>query len=138
MVRRGDMMSVEDVTEIPPVDLVGVVPMMSRLSLQPIRAKSFPEIRGWQALPMIISATGSAEKKFRFRIIQNLRESLPECLICSKEIRGQIMSTPSVTIAKKRLKSLIVSDRMECTSDMIDNFTKDLYLTVSKIHRSFT
>ena len=42
------------------------------------------------------------------------------------------MSTPSVTIAKKRLKSLIVSDRMECTSDMIDNFTKDLYLTVSK------
>lgn len=42
------------------------------------------------------------------------------------------MSTPSVTIAKKRLKSLIVSDRMECTSDMIDNFTKDMYLTVSK------
>ena len=42
------------------------------------------------------------------------------------------MSTPSVTIAKKRLKSLIVSDRMDCTSDMIDNFTKDLYLTVSK------
>ena len=42
------------------------------------------------------------------------------------------MSTPSVTIEKKRLKSLIVSDRMECTSDMIDNFTKDLYLTVSK------
>ena len=42
------------------------------------------------------------------------------------------MSTPSVTIAKKRLKSMIVSDRMECTSDMIDNFTKDLYLTVSK------
>ena len=42
------------------------------------------------------------------------------------------MSTPSVTIAKKRLKSLIFSDRMECTSDMIDNFTKDLYLTVSK------
>ena len=42
------------------------------------------------------------------------------------------MSTPSVTIAKKRLKSLIVSDRMECTSDMIDNFTKDLYLTFSK------
>lgn len=42
------------------------------------------------------------------------------------------MSTPSVTIAKKRLKSLIVSDRMECTSDMIDNFTKDLYRTVSK------
>ena len=42
------------------------------------------------------------------------------------------MSTLSVTIAKKRLKSLIVSDRMECTSDMIDNFTKDLYLTVSK------
>ena len=42
------------------------------------------------------------------------------------------MSTPSVTIAKKRRKSLIVSDRMECTSDMSDNFTKDLYLTVSK------
>ena len=42
------------------------------------------------------------------------------------------MSTPSVTNAKKPLKSLNVSDRMECTSDMIDNFTKDLYLTVSK------
>ena len=43
------------------------------------------------------------------------------------------MSTPSVTIAKKRLKSLIVCrSSWECTSDMIDNFTKDLYLTVSK------
>lgn len=37
MVRRGDMMSVEDVTEILAIDLLGVILMMSLLLLQPIR-----------------------------------------------------------------------------------------------------
>ena len=42
------------------------------------------------------------------------------------------MSVPSVNIAKDRLKALLIADRMHCTPDITDNFTKDVYLTVSK------
>lgn len=42
------------------------------------------------------------------------------------------MSVPSVMIAKDRLRTLIIADRMHCTPDMIEKFTKDVYLAVSK------
>ncbi|MCI8293251.1 MAG: cell division topological specificity factor MinE [Hespellia sp.] len=42
------------------------------------------------------------------------------------------MSVPSVTIAKNRLRTLIIADRMHCTPDMTEKFTKDVYLAVSK------
>ena len=42
------------------------------------------------------------------------------------------MSVPSVSVAKDRLKALIIADRMNCTPDMTENFTKDVYLVVSK------
>ena len=38
----------------------------------------------------------------------------------------------SVPIAKNRLKSLLVSDRMHCTPDQFEKLTKDLYFTFSK------
>ena len=38
----------------------------------------------------------------------------------------------SVSIAKDRLKGLLVSDRMNCTPDTLDKIEKDLYRTISK------
>lgn len=42
------------------------------------------------------------------------------------------MSVQSVHIAKERLKNLLVSDRIQCTPDVVDKLTKDLYQAVSK------
>lgn len=42
------------------------------------------------------------------------------------------MRVPSVPIAKERLKTLLVSDRIQCTPDTADRLTQDLYNTVSK------
>lgn len=38
----------------------------------------------------------------------------------------------SVSIAKDRLKGLLVSDRMNCTPDTLEKIEKDLYRTISK------
>ena len=42
------------------------------------------------------------------------------------------MSVPSVTIAKDRLRNLLITDRIQCTPDMIEFLTSDLYQTISK------
>lgn len=42
------------------------------------------------------------------------------------------MSAQSVSIAKERLKSLLVSDRIQCTPDAVERMKADLYYTVSK------
>lgn len=40
--------------------------------------------------------------------------------------------TPSVLIAKDRLKVLLVSDRMNCTPDALEKIQHELYQTISK------
>ena len=40
--------------------------------------------------------------------------------------------TTSVTIAKDRLKSLLVSDRVNCTPDTFEKIQQELYKTISK------
>ncbi len=42
------------------------------------------------------------------------------------------MSVPSVTIAKDRLRNLLITDRIQCTPDMTEGFQKDLYQAISK------
>ena len=42
------------------------------------------------------------------------------------------MSVHSVSVAKERLKNLLVSDRMQCTPEAVDRLEGDLYHTVSK------
>ena len=42
------------------------------------------------------------------------------------------MSVHSVSVAKERLKNLLVSDRMQCTTEAVDRLEGDLYHTVSK------
>ena len=42
------------------------------------------------------------------------------------------MSVHSVSVAKERLKNLLVSDRMQCTPETVCRLEGDLYHTVSK------
>ena len=42
------------------------------------------------------------------------------------------MSIPSVSIARERLKNLLIADRMQCSPDATDRLSLDLYNTVSK------
>lgn len=42
------------------------------------------------------------------------------------------MNMPSVSIAKERLRNLLISDRIQCAPDVVDRLTSDLYSTVSK------
>lgn len=39
---------------------------------------------------------------------------------------------PSVSIAKDRLKTLVISDRLNCTGDSLENMHRELYQAVSK------
>ena len=42
------------------------------------------------------------------------------------------MSVPSVHIAKDRLKNLLIADRLECTPEISERMTSDIYHTISK------
>lgn len=42
------------------------------------------------------------------------------------------MSVPSVHVAKERLKTLLLADRMQCTPEMAEKFSSDIYHTISK------
>ncbi len=42
------------------------------------------------------------------------------------------MSVPSVSVAKDRLKNLLIADRLQCTPDVSEQLTADIYHAVSK------
>ena len=42
------------------------------------------------------------------------------------------MSVPSVEIAKERVRSLVVADRMKCTPDIVEKISNDIYIAISK------
>lgn len=42
------------------------------------------------------------------------------------------MSVSSVSVAKDRLKTLLVSDRVNCTPDTLEKIHAELYKTISK------
>ena len=42
------------------------------------------------------------------------------------------MSVPSVEIAKDRVRSLVVADRMKCTPDIVEKMSNDIYIAISK------
>ena len=42
------------------------------------------------------------------------------------------MSVPSVEIAKERVRSLVVADRMKCTPDIVEKMSNDIYIGISK------
>ncbi len=42
------------------------------------------------------------------------------------------MSMPSVQIAKERLQNLLSADRMQCTPDMMEKMSSDIFHTLEK------
>lgn len=42
------------------------------------------------------------------------------------------MSVPSVEIAKERVRSLVVADRMKSTPDIVEKMSNDIYIAISK------
>ena len=42
------------------------------------------------------------------------------------------MSVPSVEIAKERVRSLVVADRMKCTPYIVEKMSNDIYIAISK------
>ena len=42
------------------------------------------------------------------------------------------MGVPSVSIARERLRNLLISDRIQSAPDSVDRLSSDLYHTVSK------
>ena len=42
------------------------------------------------------------------------------------------MSVPSVEIAKERVRSLVVADRMKYTPDIVEKMSNDIYIAISK------
>ena len=42
------------------------------------------------------------------------------------------MSVPSGEIAKERVRSLVVADRMKCTPDIVEKMSNDIYIAISK------
>ena len=42
------------------------------------------------------------------------------------------MSVPSVEIAKERVRSLVVADRMKCTPAIVEKMSNDIYIAISK------
>ena len=100
MVRRGDMMSVEDVTEILAIDLLGVIPDDESVV-----------VATNQGEPVV------GEDSLAGKCYQN---------IC-RRLLGE-----EVPISKDRLRNLLITDRIQCTPDMIEFLTSDLYQTISK------
>ena len=43
-----------------------------------------------------------------------------------------MLKSSSVSIAKNRLRALVVSDRVQCTPSVYDHICRDLYQTLSK------
>lgn len=43
-----------------------------------------------------------------------------------------MLKNSSVSIAKNRLRTLVISDRVQCTPSAYENICKDLYETLSK------
>lgn len=42
------------------------------------------------------------------------------------------MSVQSVWVAKERLRSLLIADRIKCTPDIAEKLSDDIYCTISK------
>ena len=133
MVKRGDMMSVEDVTEILAIHLLGVIPDDEQVVIatnqgEPIvgedcmSGKAYANIcRRLLGEEIPITDFGRSEGLFsKFRDL------------FKKELGGADMSVPSVHIAKDRLRNLLIADRLMCTPDMSERMTSDIYYTISK------
>ena len=120
MVKRGDMMSVDDVVDILSVPLIGVVPDDENVV-----------VATNQGEPLVGNHTlaGRAYRNICQRILGDL----------SQKSGGTHMRLPkflqrksSREVAKDRLKILLISDRVNCSPEVLDMIKKDIAAVISR------
>ena len=125
MVKRGDMMKVEDVTDILAVNLIGAVPDDEHIVVSTNQGE-----------PLVGSdcLAGKAYANISRRITG---EDVPFLDLEVKQgVFGKLMDLfkkkSSGDVAKDRLKLLLVSDRANCSPEMMEMIKRDIIQVISK------
>ena len=125
MVKRGDMMKVEDVTDILAVNLIGAVPDDEHIVVSTNQGE-----------PLVGSdcLAGKAYANISRRIIG---EEVPFLDLEVKQgVFGKLMDLfkkkTSGNVAKDRLKLVLVSDRANCSSEMMEMMKNDIIEVISR------
>lgn len=139
MVKRGEMMSVEDVTEILPIDLIGAIPDDEQVVIGTNQGEAVVDMDSLAGKAYTNICRRITGEEVPFLDLINRKVCFTNFPICLKEIRGCIMHVfergmhhSSVRIAKERLKSLLVSDRVQCQPDTYELLCGELYHTIGK------
>ena len=126
MVKRGEMMTVDDVTDILAVNLIGAVPDDEQIVISTNRGEP---LVGTNCL------AGKAYSNICHRI---MGEEVP--FLNLNEKRGVLIvgimdlfkKKTSGNVAKDRLKLVLVSDRANCSSEMMEMMKNDIIEVISR------
>ena len=120
MVKRGDMMNVDDVTEILAVNLIGAVPDDEQIVISTNRGE-----------PLVgsDSLAGKAYMNICHRI---MGEEVPLLDLNQKHGVFEKLKDMFKNVAKDRLKLVLVSDRANCSSEMMEMMKKDIIEVISR------
>ena len=121
MVKKGDMMSIEDVVDILSINLIGAVPDDENIVISTNQGE-----------PLVGSDTlaGKAYMNICRRIIG---EDVPLLDLNGKTGLFELFKKKnSGGVAKDRLKLLLVSDRANCSPDVMEMIKNDIINVISK------
>ena len=119
-------------TEILAIDLLGVIPddesvVIATNQGEPVVGEESPAGKGYENICRRL--TGEEIPVTDFSRHRNQKKTFG---FISSQVGRNHMSVPSVAIAKDRLKNLLMSDRIQCTQDMTERLSKDLYQVIAK------
>ncbi len=126
-------MSVDDVTEILSIPLLGIIPDDEQVVIgtnQGTPVISIHSVAGTAYRNICRRLLG---EEVEFLDLNHAQSFLTDSLAGSVRIRRfLIMKKTSVPIAKERLEALVVSDRIHCKPEEYEMICKELYKTLSK------
>ena len=125
MVKRGEMMTVDDVTDILAVNLLGAVPDDEQIVISTNRGEP---LVGTNCL------AGKAYSNICHRI---MGEEVPFLNLNEKQgvlekLKDIFKKKTSGNVAKDRLKLVLVSDRANCSSEMMEMMKNDIIEVISR------
>ena len=125
MVKRGEMMTVDDVTDILAVNLLGAVPDDEQIVISTNRGEP---LVGTNCL------AGKAYSNICHRI---MGEEVPFLNLNEKQgvlekLKDIFKKKTSGNVAKDRLKLVLVSDRANCSSEMLEMMKNDIIEVISR------
>ena len=125
MVKRGEMMTVDDVTDILAVNLIGAVPDDEQIVISTNRGEP---LVGTNCL------AGKAYSNICHRI---MGEEVPFLNLNEKQgvlekLKDIFKKKTSGNVAKDRLKLVLVSDRANCSSEMMEMMKNDIIEVISR------